>query len=94
MTGTCKEDALRALVYYANSWALGRVTADRIDYTLIGARHVAALDVSEVALAQWENLIGVPINGLVAYHASGLKPEDIAAFLQALGVIGIAAGVH
>jgi hypothetical protein len=90
----CRESALRALIFYANSWNLGRVMEDQIRYMRIAARHAAVLDASDTALAQWQNLIAVPVSQLVAYHGSGIKTEDIAALLQALGVASIAAGVN
>jgi hypothetical protein len=91
---SCRENGLRALIFYANSWNLGRVVEDQVRYTRIAGRHASALDASDTALAQWQNLIAVPMSQLVAYHGSGIKPEDIVALMQALGVGGIAVGVN
>jgi len=82
----CRELTLQALLAYANSWTLGRIPQEEADYRSIAARHAAVVDASENALAQWESLIGVPMGQLVAFHASGINPQDIAEFLYALGI--------
>lgn len=82
----CRELTARALLHFANSWTLGRVAQEEADYRLIAARHSAVVDASENALAQWETLIGVPVSQLVAFHGSGIRAQDIAQFLYALGI--------
>ena len=49
------------------------------------------------AAAERQALIRSGLDGLAAYHAGGLKPEDIAnliRFAQAVGVAVIAGGVY
>lgn len=83
--GACRELIVNALLHFANSWTLGRIPQEEIDYRLIAARHTAVLDASEVALAQWQSLIGVPISQLAVFHGSGVKPEDFSALFSTLG---------
>lgn len=90
----CREIILRALLDHVNSWIVGRLPQEEIDYVLISQFHQAALDDSEVALMQWQNLVGVPLSQLVVYHSSGIKPEDIANFVNVIGLGGIAVGVN
>lgn len=75
-----------AIVNYSLSWTLGRVRQEECDYRTIAERHHAALDESEIALLQWENLIGIPLSQLVALHGSGIKPEIIANLISAAGI--------
>ena len=53
----------------------------------------ANLAVSEAAALQWDNLIGGVAAVLADYHASGVKPAEIAEFLKAFGLIYIGARV-
>ncbi len=78
ITSYCRDNIGRSLLYYANSWSIGRFAQDEIDYLLIGNQHKQALDDSEIALAHWENLLGVPVIQLVAFHGAGLTPDEIA----------------
>ncbi len=87
-----KMDLGITLYYFSKSWTLGRIVQEDIDYKLIGLRHDRALDGSATALAQWNNLIAVPLSRIEAYHASGIKPNDIATILiQAGGFSSVAA---
>ena len=87
----CRELIATALLAYANAWTLGHMPRNEIDYRINATRHSAVLDASENALAQWESLIKIPIDNLVAFHASGTKAQDIAALLNALGLGALAA---
>ena len=78
--------AVEALADYASAWTLGQVQEEVVDYQLIAARHMAALDSSDFALKSWNNLIGVPLQQLVAYYGSGIKPETIANLIGAAGI--------
>jgi hypothetical protein len=80
----CREQIVRTLTHYANSWSVGRVIHEEIESQLIGLRHEAALDNSEIALAHWHNLIGIPLGQFEALYESGLKPNEIAQFLHAI----------
>lgn len=80
------QKGFNALLNYSLSWQAGRVGEELADYALIAEQHQAALDNSEIALMEWENLIGVPLSQLVALHGSGIKPETIANFINAIMV--------
>jgi len=90
----CREKVFKLLVAYSNVWTFGRVPQEQIDYRLIALHHDAALDVSELAFERWNTLLGVPIGQLVDLHATGIKPEDIATMINALGLGAIAIGVN
>lgn len=87
-----------ALLAYANAWTVGRVTQEEIDYILIGEAHEGALEASAAALAQWQNLIRVPLAQLVALHAAGATSDDIAQIIgqliTAASLTAVAIGVN
>jgi len=86
--------AARALTAYNLSWASGRTSArldDRKISQLITWRRLRASQEAAVARA---NVQTIALTELDAYGQGGIKPETIAAFLQALGVAAIANGVN
>lgn len=87
-----------ALLAYANAWTVGRVAQEEIDYMLIGQAHEGALDASAAALAQWENLIRVPLAQLVALHSAGVTSDDISRIIghiiTAAGLTAVGIGVN
>jgi hypothetical protein len=93
-----RRDAAEVLLAYANAWTIGRVAQEEIDYTLIGLAHESALDASAVALAQWENLIRVPLGQLVALHGAGITSEEISTIIghiiTAAGFGAVGVGVN
>lgn len=52
-----------------------------------------AIVASRSAAAQWQSLAVSIAAVLGDYHAAGIKPADLAAFLQAIGIVGIATQV-
>jgi hypothetical protein len=80
-----------ALLLYADSWTLGRLPEQEIRYLLISLDHGAAIDSSEVALLQWQNLVAVPLGELVSFHRSGITSDEIGKLLEVLGLAAIAA---
>jgi hypothetical protein len=89
-----REDVSRALILYGDSWTVCRTKEEELDYRLIANQHDAAIDATEAAYLQWNNCIGVPLAQLEAYHASGIKPEDIANLIQAAGFAAVGVGVN
>ncbi len=89
----CREKVFKLLAAYSNAWTFGRVPQEQSDYRLIALHHEAALDSSEIAFARWENLLGVPIDQLVALHNTGIRPETVSNIVNALGMGAIAVGV-
>jgi hypothetical protein len=90
----CREELVSGLLLYASAWDSGHAREEQIDYQLIALKYDESLDNSESALLQWQNLIGVPLGQLAAFYGSGIRPEDVARFLQAAGVGAVAAGVN
>ncbi len=82
--------AYRALALYAESFSVARARQQRAELKGILTGYRDSLNRSEAALASWDALIATPITQLQTYHASGLKPDELAQFLQAFGIIGIA----
>ena len=90
----CRNAFTAALIAYANSWTLGRIPEKRLDWDVIQLHHEASLDQSQAALAQWQNLIGVPLGALVSSYEAGVKAEDVGRALNAAGLGWIGLGVH
>lgn len=80
-TEAIRRDTAEALLAYANAWTVGRVAQEEIDYRIIGLAHEAALGASAAALAQWENLIRVPLAQLVALHGAGITSEELSTII-------------
>ena len=91
---SCRNAFTAALVGYANSWTLGRIPETKLDWAEVQLHHEASLDQSQSALAQWQNLIGVPLAALVSSYETGVKAEDIGRALNAAGLGWIGLGVH
>ncbi|MEM9292147.1 MAG: hypothetical protein AAGD01_10740 [Acidobacteriota bacterium] len=91
----CRPLFFRLLVDYSAAWTLGRVQSEQIDYRLIALQHQAALDTSEIAFQKWASLLGPPIEQIVVFSSSGLKPDELVETLvSALGLGAIAVGVN
>lgn len=91
---TCKKLIRKTLGSFTNAWTFGRLAYEDANYRIIAEPHQAILDSTEIALAQWENLIGVPLAQLVEFHGSGIKSENIAKLISAAGLGAIAGGVN
>lgn len=91
----CKELVFRLLVQYSAAWTFGRVASEQVDYRLIALHHESALDTSDIAFQKWASLLGPPIDQLVAFSKTGIRPEDIVTpIVNAFGLGAIAAGVN
>ncbi|MDQ5871162.1 MAG: hypothetical protein M3547_03045 [Acidobacteriota bacterium] len=85
----------QSVAEYADSFSIDAVAAAEADYRLVSVEYEIALDRSEDAVRQWQTLIAVPIDRLIAYHSAGIKPAEVAAIVtQALGLGAIAVGVN
>lgn len=89
----CSIYAAKALLSFSGAWTAGRVPMEQGEYLLIDQVELAALDASEAALLQTEGAVKAAMAQIVALHASGIKPEDIAALAQAISLPVIAARV-
>ena len=88
----------QALTAYTNSVTIARATQRKIDHQLIHLDHLVTATVDEFALNGWDAIIGTPVDLIQAYHASGIKAEELAeltARFLSVGALGaIAAGVN
>lgn len=89
----CSMHAAKALLSFSGAWTAGRVPVEQGEYLLVDQVELAALDESEAALVQTEGAVKAAMAQIVALHASGIKPEDIAALAQAISLPVIAARV-
>lgn len=89
-----KEMASYAMIYYNTAWTLCRTKQEEIDYKIIHLKHLSALQDSGNALKQWNTLISIPLAQIVKWEASGIKPDQISALIEALGLGAIAVGVN
>ncbi|HEU5193325.1 MAG TPA: hypothetical protein VFW70_01205 [Methylomirabilota bacterium] len=78
----------QAITEYSNSFSIDGVAAAEAEYRLVALEYETALDRSEDAVKEWQALIAVPIDRLIAYHASGIRPAEVAALLAHL-LIGV-----
>ncbi len=90
----CKTAIATSLHLLASAWTRSelreRVLARRLD----GDLHDEAIDLSAVASAQWEDVLGVSLEAVAQLHASGIKPEDLARLLVDIaGIVGISLAV-
>lgn len=79
-----------ALHNYIESWTIWRTNESDINNKIVASNYNTALNSANIALQQWNSLIAVPLDRLEAYHASGITNEQMAYFLQALGIGAIA----
>lgn len=82
------------LASYVNADSVARAAYDQAVYDELFINEEIALDADEFAANSWNALIAEPLNALAAYHASGIKAENVAAALSNLvGLGAIAVGV-
>lgn len=79
-----------ALNQYAASWTIARLAEQEAAVQEIGLLHVAVVDASESAFAEWQALLDVPLSQLETYYAGGLRSEDVANLINAVGLGAIA----
>ena len=53
-----------------------------------------SLEMSEIAVVTWNDLIRAPLSEITAYHEGGITSEEIARLVNALGITAIAVGVY
>ena len=92
-TSVDAQDVTRSLLLLSESWVAGEIPRAEARWRDIALRHDGALDASETALAAWNNLIGVPLEQLVAVHSAGITSEQIAALINAAGFTAVSISV-
>ncbi|WP_164091601.1 hypothetical protein [Comamonas thiooxydans] len=78
------------LLAFNNAWTLGRMPAELADYRQIDVQEQIALDESEAGLMQTQTVLRASLDQIVKLNAAGIKPEEVAALWQALGITAIA----
>lgn len=89
----CEIHAGGALLSFNNAWTLGRMPAEQAAYREIDIQEQIALDDSEAGLKQSQTVLRASLDQIVKLNAAGIKPEDVAAFWQAVGITAIAVRV-
>ena len=89
----CKQALAETLLLYANSWSVGERRARAALVLLNGDLHGQAIDLSEAAVQQWDNMLAVPIDTILKRHASGVKPEELARLLVEIAGFAAVVGV-
>lgn len=76
--------------------AINRLDAKRyiLEYRRVAAHHEKTLAYAEVNARQWKSLIDTSVNQVADYSAGGLKPDQIANFLNTIGLLSIGVGVN
>jgi hypothetical protein len=90
----CKGPIANALLSYFISWTVGRIPQQKIEWAQMNLDYTRSLDDSEAALAQWQNLIQVPLQALLRSYQGGLKPEQLGRLFNDLELGAIAVGVQ
>lgn len=80
----------RGLGAISESYSVARVRYITAEMRLVLSPYRESLIQSEASLVTWNSLIDTPLKQIKTWHAGGLKPDEIAQFLQAFGLLGIA----
>lgn len=92
--GEKKRHVLEAVVALADSHRAAK-RASEFEYRINDNTYRRTLLASEIAIAQWKNLIDIPVDQVAAFYDAGVKPETIGDFLVkaliAAGLIAVAA---
>jgi len=83
-----------AVIGYLSAKLIEDVDLATFDIKLADLYYRMSLDFSAVALEARNDLVRAPLQEITVYHEGGIRAEEVAAFLQAAGVAGVAAGVN
>ena len=89
-----RENLTRGIEEYLSVFTGPQRELNELAYREIALQREQGLDRTETSLRIWQASIQVPVDALAAYYETGLKPEDVVQFLQAIGLGAIAAGVN
>ena len=64
------------------------------EYRRITTFYEETIERSKAGALMWQNLLDGVANTVAGYHSAGVKPEEIAQLLQALGVVAVGIGVN
>lgn len=83
-----------ALVAYAFAKQSTENRMNVLNARLRDRYRVQSLEMTEIAVATWNDLIRAPLSEITAYHEGGITSEEIARLINALGIMAIAVGVY
>lgn len=84
----------QAVLNYVAAKLLEEVDLTAFDIRLADRYYRMSLDFSETALHARSDLIRAPLQEITVYHEGGIRPEEVAALLHAIGLGVIGAGVN
>jgi len=87
----CARQTAATLIAFGNAAALGEARVVDTQLQLNGLAHLAAVDASQAAAAQWHDMLKIPVAQMVAFQAAGVKAEDVFRLLSVLE-LGVIAG--
>ena len=93
LSGQDKGTFYEALAIYGDSVREAQIEQAVLEARLVATQYERSLVNSRYAAAQWDALLDTTAKVLSEYHASGVKTEDTAEFLKALGLVTIGVGV-
>jgi hypothetical protein len=83
-----------ALVAYAFAKQSSEYKLNVLNAQLRDRYRAQSLEMTEIAVGTWNDLIRAPLAEIVVYHEGGITSEEIARLINALGVMAIAVGVY
>ena len=66
----------------------------KLEYQRIATFHEISLSYAEVNLKQWSSLIGSAVDQVAESAGDGIKPENVTALINSLGILWIGRGVN
>ena len=89
-----KEQLFYATAQYLD--AINRLEAKwrKLEYQRIATFHEISLSYAEVNLKQWSSLIGSAVDQVAESAGDGIKPENVTALINSLGILWIGRGVN
>lgn len=82
------------LVGYAFAKLSGEDRMNIVKAKLRDRYRAQSLEMTEIAVGTWNDLIRAPLSEITAYHEGGITSEEIARLINALGIMAIAVGVY
>jgi hypothetical protein len=83
-----------ALIAYAVAKQSSEYTLNALNAQLRDRYRAQSLELTEIAVGTWNDLIRAPLAEIVAYHEGGITSEELARLVNALGIMAIAVGVY
>jgi hypothetical protein len=92
LSGQDKGTFYEALAIYGDSVREAQIEQAVLEARFVATQYERVLVNSRYAAEQWDALLDTTAKILSEYHAAGIKTEDVAEFLKALGLVSIGVG--